>query len=68
MSPLEQKYEILLAYKDMEIAQLTEEAIRHLEYLIVLQEDFRRANVKPSQRLYDVEMLIAQARVRRAAT
>lgn len=55
LEELQQKYEILLSAKEMEIAQLTEQAIFHIEYLVALQQDLKRAGVKPSQNRLEVE-------------
>jgi hypothetical protein len=58
LEELRQKYEIILAHKEMEIAQMTLDAILHLKYLVALQDDLRRAGIKPSQNRREIEKII----------
>ena len=62
LEELQQKYEILLAHKDMEIAQMSEDAILHIKYLIALQEDLKRAGIKPSRNRREIEKIVSNER------
>jgi hypothetical protein len=62
MAELAEKYERLLAAKDMEIAQLSEENIFCIKYMITLQDDLRRAGLKPSQDMFAIKAAIKAER------
>ena len=62
LEELKQKYEILLSAKEMEIAQLTEQAIFHINYLVALQQDLKRAGLKPSRNRLEIEKIIFDER------